>query len=294
MGLVHDHALDGPEAVVEGVARILVGTARGDGVDRLAAGRARSHQLEEVPRLAALEIKVRKEQVLEQPAPHQRLTGARRIEQVFPRGHLARLGGAGLHSPLLDRGALGQPELQGLVFSVAEAGHGERHAGTGVLAGVVVELPGQRAQVLAIDTDIEVSWQLGIGLRRIRPAQLQHPRHQRGLGAIGVEHGMKALALPGLGALRVEVQASGFLRPGTAAVVHRQLAGTPRSPLGTAQVELARRVVTGMAGHALLREDRLDVAAVGQLLSHCRAHPQHEQDKQRSKGTQRHDSIREE
>ncbi|MCY1545985.1 hypothetical protein D9M68_819590 [compost metagenome] len=49
-----------------------------------------------------------------------------------------------------------------------------------------------------------------------------------------------------------------------------------------------------MAGHALLREDRLDVAAVGKLVRQGRADRQHEQDKQDSKQALRHDSIPEE
>ncbi|MNQ72754.1 hypothetical protein D3C85_874660 [compost metagenome] len=292
VGLVHDHALDGPEAVIEGVARVVVGPAGGDGVDGLAAGRARAHHLEEMAGLAIpLEIQMREEQVLEQPAPDQRLAGAGRVQQRFPLGHLAGFGGAGLHGLLLDLRPFGQPALQGLVLRLAEAGDGERHAGLGMLAGVGVELAGQGALVLAVDADSQLGRQFGVGHRRIGLAQLQHPRHERGLGAVAVQHRVETLAPPGFRALGIEIEPGGVLGPGAAAIVYGQLARTARGTFGTAQVELARRVVAGMAGHALLREYRLDIAAVGKLVRQGRAGRQHEQDKQGGKQALRHDSI---
>ena len=61
----------------------------------------------------------------------------------------------------------------------------------------------------------------------------------------------------------VEKQPRGGLLIGAAAVVHRQLIGPALHAFATAQIELARRVITGMAGHTLGRENRLHIAAVG-------------------------------
>ena len=75
VGLVHDHALHRPQAVIHLSARIVIRATGVDQVDRLAGRRARTHPLEEMPRLAVLEIDVREKPVLEQPAPHQAFAG---------------------------------------------------------------------------------------------------------------------------------------------------------------------------------------------------------------------------
>ena len=64
-------------------------------------------------------------------------------------------------------------------------------------------------------------------------------------------------------AVRVIVKASGRLRLGTRAVIHQLLAGAAQCAFTTAQIELAGCVVAGMAGHALLREDRLHLIDIG-------------------------------
>ncbi|MNR03550.1 hypothetical protein D3C85_1194470 [compost metagenome] len=92
--------------------------------------------------------------------------------------------------------------------------------------------------------------------------QLEHARHQRGLAALVVEYRVKALALPGLHAVGVVEQPRRRHRRAAVALVHRHFRSAPRGTLGTAQVQLAGRVVAGVAGHALLGEDRLDVPGI--------------------------------
>ncbi len=103
VGLVHDHALHRNQAIVEIGARRVIGAARGDQVDRLATGRARTHPLEEVAWLTANEMDVRQEQVLVQPTADQRLGGAGAVEQLFPFGDLPGLGRAWLDRLVFDR-----------------------------------------------------------------------------------------------------------------------------------------------------------------------------------------------
>ena len=163
MGLVHDHALDRPQAIIEGRAWIVVGAAGGDRIDRLTTGRARTHHLEEMTLIPALDIQVREEQVLVDPARHQVLARTRCIEETLPRLHLAEFGSRWRNGLLLYRSALLQPLAQGGVFAIGQPGHGERHAAVRVLAGVLGELPRQRAGVAAGDGNIQILRQLGVG-----------------------------------------------------------------------------------------------------------------------------------
>ncbi len=277
MRLVHDHVADGPQAVAETGTRIVIRPSRGDRIDRLAAGRTRTHQLIEVTGFASLEIQMGNKEVLIEPARDQAAARARRIEQAFPLFDLRRFPGRGLQLSRLDRAALLQPALHGGVFLITEAGHRERHAAVPGLASIAIELVGQRAVVLPVDADIQLRRQLGIGRQRLAATQIQHARHQRRLIALGVEHRMEALASPGLLAFGVEKQASRGLGLGAYAVVHRQFVRTTLGTLAAAQIELARRVIAGMAGHALGGEDRLDIALIGEDFGLCSAADEQEQ-----------------
>ncbi|MNV47921.1 hypothetical protein D3C71_1398050 [compost metagenome] len=178
MGLVHDHALHRPQAVVELRARIIVGAPGIDQVNRLAGRRTRTHPLEEMPGFTLLEVKMGEEPVFIQPAPHQALPGARRIEQVFPLDHLLRFlrtRGQGL---LIDRCACGQPALQRLVLLVGQAGHRQWHAFLRVRSGVAIELRGHGTHILPVQAQDDVLRQPGVGLQGGVVAQFQHPRHQ--------------------------------------------------------------------------------------------------------------------
>ncbi|SVJ63258.1 Uncharacterised protein [Klebsiella pneumoniae] len=290
--LVYDHALDRPEAVIEAVARIVVGTPGRDRVDRLAAGRARTHQLEEVAGRALLrEIQVRQEQVLVEPARDQALLGPRLVEETLPAGHLARLGGGRPQRLLVDRGARGQPLLQGGVFVVAQPGHRERHAGTWVLADERIDAGRRRALVGAVDRNVQAFGDLRIRLQRLAVAKLEHPRHQCGLAVLRFEHRPEVLAPPGVGTVRIEVQAGGFLRLGPRAVVDRQLVGAALRALGAAQVELAGRVVAGVAGDALGGKDRLDVTAIGNFSSGNRLDKRRQNEGQPNQRSWQHEPL---
>ncbi|MCY1418949.1 hypothetical protein D9M71_345230 [compost metagenome] len=292
VGLVHDHALDRPQAVIEGAARVVVGPARGDGIDRLAAGRARAHQLEEVPRLSPFgEVQVRQEQVLVQPARHQPLAGARPVEEGFPLGDLQRLRHTRLQRLLVHRRALRQPLSEGRVFLLGEAADGERHADPRVLPDELVDAVRRRALVAAADRQVEPLGNLRVGLQRMRAAQVDHPRHQRRLPVAAVQHRPEFLAPPGIGAVGVEEQPGGFLRLRPCAVIHRQAVGATPGAFGGAQVELAGRVVAGVAGHALGGEDRLHILAVGDFAGRGRCGEQHEKGRHRGSGAQQHENL---
>src|SRR5690606_607828 len=65
----------------------------------------------------------------------------------------------------------------------------------------------------------------------------------------------------------IHIETCGHLRLAAGTVVHRQLAGAAQHTGIAAQVELAGRVVAGMASHALGSEDRLYIALVRQAFS---------------------------
>ncbi|MCY1428064.1 hypothetical protein D9M71_439350 [compost metagenome] len=261
--LVHDHALDRDQAVIEVGARRVVGAARGDQVDRLAAGRARTHPLEEVALLATDAVDMCQEQMLVQPTADQRLGGARAVEQFFPLGDLPGFGRARLDRLVLHRRTGRQPAAHGVVFLVGQPGHRQRHALLGVGAGIGVELMGQGAHVVAVQAEDDLLGQLGVGRERGLVPQLQHARHQRGLAALVVEHRVETLVAPLALAVGVVEQPRGGHRLAPLALVHRDLAGPAYRAFRAFQLELAGGVVAGVAGHALLGEDRLNVPGVG-------------------------------
>ncbi|MNE26059.1 hypothetical protein D3C80_1194100 [compost metagenome] len=263
MGLVHDHALYRPQAIVKLRARIIIRATGVDQVDRLAGRGARTHPLEEMPRLTVLEVEMGQEPVLVQPAPHQAFPGSRRIEQVFPLHHLQGFPGAGRQRLLIDRRACRQPALQRLVLLVGQAGHCQRHALLRMLGGVAVELRGHGTHVFPVQAQDDVFRQLRVGLQRSLVAKLQHPRHQCGLVALGIEHRIEALLLPGLFAGGVIEQSGRCNRLAAVTVIDRDFRRAPHRALTAAQVELTGGVIAGVAGHALFSEDRLNVAAVG-------------------------------
>ncbi|MNC24449.1 hypothetical protein D3C75_725040 [compost metagenome] len=261
--LVHDHALHRDQPVVEVGARRVVGAARGDQVDRLAAGRARAHPLEEVPALTAHKMDVGQEQMLIEPAADQGLGRTRAVEQRFPVGDLRSLGGAWPDRLVLHRGTGGKPALQRLVLGRGKAGDRQWHALLGVGTGVGVELARQRAHVVAVQAQDDFLGQLGVGRERGLVPQLEHARHQRGLAALVVEHRVEALLAPFALAVGVVEQPRGGHCLAALALVHRYLGGSAHRAFGAFQLQLAGGVVAGVAGHALLGEDRLNVPGVG-------------------------------
>ncbi|MNQ79022.1 hypothetical protein D3C85_939510 [compost metagenome] len=263
VGLVHDHPLHRPQAVIHLGTRIVVGAAAVDQVDGLAGRRTRTYPLEEMPLLALLEIQVREEQVLEQPARHQAFAGTRGVEQVFPLHDLQGFPRAGRQPLFIDGRTRGQPALQGLVLLAGQAGHGQGHALFRVLFGIAVEFAGLRTQVGPVQAQNDVFRQLGVGLQGGLVPQFQHARHQPGLAALSIEYRIEVLALPGGLAKRVIVQAGRVRRLAAITGVDRRLARPPCRALATAQIELTGGVVAGMARHAFFREDRLDIAGIG-------------------------------
>ncbi|MCY1408466.1 hypothetical protein D9M71_237860 [compost metagenome] len=261
--LVHDHALHRYQPVIKGRTRLIVGPAAGDQVDRLAAGRARTYPLEEMPRLAAAKINVGQKQVFVEPTPHQRLGSTRTVEQGFPVGNLRSFFGAGHDGVLLHRCPGGEPALQGLVLRIGQAGDRQRHALLGVRLGIGVELPRLWAHIGAIEAQHNLLRQLGIGLQRRVVPLFEHARHQRGLAALGIQYRVKTFAAPTRSAVGIKEQPRRRLGDAAAAVVHRHFRGAPCGPLGTAQVELAGGIVAGVAGHAFLGEDGLDIPDIG-------------------------------
>ncbi len=217
-----------------------------------------------MPRLAPFEMQMREKQMLVQPAADQTLPRARCIQQALPRLDLGSLLHRWLKRLLVHLGALLQPFLQRRVLRIAQAGDRERHAAVGVTAGVVVELARQRAEIAAADAYVQFLRQPGIGRQWLAATQLEHARHQRRLAALGVEHRKEIFASPGRLAMGVEIQSRSRLGLDTGTIVHRRLVRAAKRALGTAQVQLAGRVVAGMAGDALGIEDGLDVAPIGQ------------------------------
>ena len=281
VGFMHDHALHWLQAIVKRRARVIVGAARGNQVDRLAAGRARTHPLEIMPRHTVVKIGMGEEQVLVQPARHQGFGGTRAVEQFLPLGNLRGLDRSGLDGVLINFRALGQPGLHSAVLLVGQAGHGQRHTLFGMALGIGIELAGRRADVLAVQAQDDFFGQFGIrGQRRAVP-QLQHARHQGRLRALGVEHRVKTLVAPFSGAAGIVEDPRGGHGIDAITFVYRHLAGTPGRALRTAQVQLAGGVVAGMAGHAFFGKDRLYVPGIGNsranqrgLCQRCTAHHQ--------------------
>ena len=281
MGLVHDHALHRLQAIVKRRARVIVGATGGDQVDRLPAGRARAHPLEIMPRHTVVKIGMGKKQMLVQPARHQCFGGTRTVEQLFPLGNLRSLDRCGLDGLLINFSALRQPGLHGAVLLVGQAGNGQRHTLPGMALGIGIELTGRRADVFAVQAQDDVFGQFGIrGQRRAMP-QLQHAGHQGCLSALGVEYRVKALVAPFIGAAGIVENPRWCHGIHPVALVDRYLAGTAGRALCTAEVELAGRIIAGVAGNAFFGEDRLDIPRIGNsradqrgLCQRCTAHHQ--------------------
>ncbi len=92
MSLVHDHVGNRSQAIAEPGTRIIVRPSRRNGVDRLATGRARTHQLVETTASLPFEVQMRDEKVLIQPAANQIAACTGSVEQAFPLVDLHGLG----------------------------------------------------------------------------------------------------------------------------------------------------------------------------------------------------------
>ncbi|MNT06017.1 hypothetical protein D3C72_1406650 [compost metagenome] len=207
-------------------------------------------------------INMGKKQVLVQPAADQRLGRAGTVQQCFPVGDLRRLGGAGLDRLVLYRRTCCQPALQGLILGIGQARDSQGHALFGMGTGIGVKFARLGAHVVAVKAQNDLFRQLGIGRQRRLVTQFEHPCHQCSLTALVVEHRVKALALPGFSAVCVIEQPGRGYSGAAIALIHRHLGGAARSTLGTAKVQLAGSIVAGVAGHAFLGEDRLDVPGI--------------------------------
>jgi len=201
--------------------------------------------------------------MLVQPARNQILPRTGRIQEFFPLLHLAQLDCTRRERLFGDRRTLGQPLFKGGVLVIVQPRHGERHAAMGILLRIGSELPRQWATVAAGDGYVEIVRELGIGLQWLTATQLQHALDQRSLAVLAIEHRIKVALAPGRLALCIQIKPSGRLRLAARTVVHQLLAGAARNAFATAQIELARRVIAGMAGYAFVGEDRLDVIDIG-------------------------------
>ena len=104
---------------------------------------------------------------------------------------------------------------------------------------------------------------MGIGLQWLTAAQLQHAFDQCCLAVLVIEHRMKVTLTPGRLALCVQIKSGSRLRLAARAIVDRLFAGTAQDAFTTAEIELAGRVVAGVAGYALVGEDRLNIVDIG-------------------------------
>ncbi len=238
---------------------------RGDDVHRLAPGRARTHQLEEMARLAArAKSSVSEEQVLVQPARHQRSRAPGRIREAPPTARPAAASAALACERLADRPARPRPASAAGSGTPASLKPGDREracppwdAGPAKSANS----PGSGHWLIAADPHA----QLRPAARCWRAAARGHgparaSRHQRRLAALGSSTEWKPLRAPGLLRLRIDEQPGGAPGPGCACRCTPAACWPRAAPSRAAQVELAGRVVTGMAGHAVLGEDRLHIA----------------------------------
>ncbi|MNL03784.1 hypothetical protein D3C87_1243320 [compost metagenome] len=200
--------------------------------------------------------------MLVQPATDQALPRAGSVEQVFPLDDLQRLFGAWRQALFVNRRTRGQPALQRLILLIGQPGHRQRHAFFRMRAGVAFELGGHRAQVFAVQTQDDVFRELGIRRQWRLVPKFEHARHQRSLAALGIEHRIEVFLLPGTFTEGIVKQSSGGCRLCALAIVDRHFARTTGRALTAAQIQLAGRVVAGVAGHALLGEDRLDITAI--------------------------------
>ena len=262
MGLVNDSAGDRTQAIPEALARVVVGAPGGHRPHRFAGRCQGAFQGEEMVRFAVLalvEIQMRQEQVLIEPAGGQLLTLAVPVEPGFPAAHLLALPFGQGDPVVAGRGALGQPGAQGVEFVVTEGRRAQRHAAQRVLLGVVVHFVRRRALVVPLEAQGDLFRQALTGLETVGPAQFQHPVEQRLLQpAFAVDHRKEAALAPLGGGLRVDEKTGGVGRLGTLGV-HRHGRCAAVEAGGGFQFQLAGRVVAAVAGDALLLDDRPDL-----------------------------------
>jgi len=119
-----------------------------------------------------------------------------------------------------DGSALIEPAGERGVFVVGQAGHGQRHALVGVVAGVVGEVGVADTLVGAGETQFEVFGQFAVGRKFILFAKADHVFEEAtGLVAPG-EYGVKTHFTPLLLGLGVDSQARGFLGFQASAIVN--------------------------------------------------------------------------
>ena len=257
VGLVYQGGDNRAQAIEKDVTRIVVGAQGGDDIYRLPRGCGGAHQFKEGAGIQFAEVQVRRVQVFVEVARHQFVPRRGFIEKGLPGGDLRLFPGARFPGLLVDYGALENPLAQGLEFSFAEAAQGQRHALPGFLAGVLVELAGGGALVVALQAQFDVFRHRRIAGQRLHPAQLDHVVQQRVHqvvvqgAALVVEHGIEALLAPLGLAVGVHEQPGWLGVQYPRAVVYRLGGGAAQQARAGAQFQLAGCVITGVAGDAL-------------------------------------------
>ena len=257
VGLVHQGGDNRAQAIEKDVTRIVVGAQGGDDIYRLPRGCGGAHQFKEGAGIQFAEVQVRRVQVFVEVARHQFVPGRGLIEEGLPGGDLRLFTGARFPGLLVDHGALENPLAQGFEFSLAEAAQGQRHALPGLLAGVLVELAGGGALVVALQAQFDVFRKRRIAGQRLHPAQLDHVVQQRVHqvvvqgAALVIEHRVEALLAPLGLAVGVHEQPGWLGVQYPRAVVYRLGGGAAQQARAGAQLQLAGRVITGVAGDAL-------------------------------------------
>ncbi len=176
---------------------------------------------------------------------------------------MRRLADARGNRLLFDRGTGGQPAAQRLVFSVCQTGHRQRHALLRVGCGIGTEFARQRADVLAIEAQRDLIGDFAVGRQRRAAPQIEHARHQRRLTALSFQYRIEAFTAPCISVARIVKQPGGRNRFATLPLIDRNLARATAQPFPAAQIQLARRVIAGVAGNALLGKDWLNVLNIG-------------------------------
>ena len=112
-------------------------------------------------------------------------------------------------------------------------------------------------------------------------SQFEHARHERRLCPLCIQHRIETFVAPLLLTFGVIENPRRRNRCGSIALIHGHLAGTPGRALRAPEIELAGRIVAGVAGNTLFGKDRLDISGVRNsrtnqrgLAQRCTAHHQ--------------------
>lgn len=214
-----------------------------------------------------VEVQMRQEKMFVDVAAGQALLERVAIQEHLPVGDLLLNRCRQRWQPFEWRAQF-EPAAQGGHLGFVQAGQTKGHSPEGILALESRVVVNARALLFPVERKIESLRQDGRVRQGVILLELQRPIHharrqirRRRLFTL-VEHRREAFVAPLRGRLRISEQARQRRFVQAPAVVDQLLAGAPGNALPGRELELAGRVVTGVANHAALFKDRLHVATI--------------------------------